>query len=61
MNKQDVNEYISGIIERITYHNPDNGFCVLRIRVKGHRDLITVTGNVPSVLVGEYIIKCSGI
>lgn len=60
MNKQDVNEYISGIIERITYHNPDNGFCVLRIKVKGHRDLITVTGNVPSVLVGEYI-KCSGI
>ncbi|MFP3121176.1 ATP-dependent RecD-like DNA helicase [Rickettsia sp. R2] len=60
MNKQDVNEYISGIIERITYHNPDNGFCVLRIKVKGHRDLITVTGNIPSVLVGEYI-KCSGI
>lgn len=60
MNKQDVTEYISGIIERITYHNPDNGFCVLRIKVKGHRDLITVTGNVPSALVGEYI-KCSGI
>ncbi|KJW02139.1 hypothetical protein REIP_0142 [Rickettsia endosymbiont of Ixodes pacificus] len=60
MNKQDVNEYISGIIERITYHNPDNGFCVLRIKVKGHRDLITVTGNVLSALVGEYI-KCSGI
>jgi exodeoxyribonuclease V alpha subunit len=60
MNKHDVNEYISGIIERITYHNPDNGFCVLRIKVKGHRDLITVTGNVPSALVGEYI-KCSGI
>ncbi|EER20781.1 MULTISPECIES: SF1B family DNA helicase RecD2 [spotted fever group] len=60
MNKQDVNEYISGIIERITYHNPDNGFCVLRIKIKGHRDLITVTGNVPSILVGEYI-KCSGI
>ncbi|MCZ6902133.1 MAG: hypothetical protein O7C59_06750 [Rickettsia endosymbiont of Ixodes persulcatus] len=60
MDTQDVNEYISGIIERITYHNPDNGFCVLRIKVKGHRDLITVTGNVPSALVGEYI-KCSGI
>lgn len=60
MNQQDVNEYISGIIERITYHNPDNGFCVLRIKVKGHKDLITVTGNIPSVLVGEYI-KCSGI
>lgn len=60
MNKQDVNEYISGIIERITYHNLDNGFCVLRIKVKGHRDLITVTGNIPYALIGEYI-KCSGI
>jgi exodeoxyribonuclease V alpha subunit len=60
MNNQDAKEYLSGTIERITYHNTDNGFCVLRVKVKGHKDLVTVTGNVPSISVGEYI-KCSGI
>lgn len=60
MNNQDAKEYLSGTIERITYHNTDNGFCVLRVKVKGHKDLVTVTGNVPSISVGEYV-KCSGI
>jgi len=60
MNYQDTKEYLSGTIERITYHNTDNGFCVLRVKIKGHKDLVTVTGSVPSVSVGEYI-KCSGI
>jgi exodeoxyribonuclease V alpha subunit len=60
IHNQNVKEYLSGNIERITYHNPENGFCVLRVKVKNHKDLVTVTGNVPSVSVGEYI-KCSGI
>ena len=60
MNHQNNKEYLSGTIERITYHNSDNGFCVIRVKVKGHKDLVTVTGNVPSVSAGEYI-KCSGI
>jgi exodeoxyribonuclease V alpha subunit len=57
---QESTEYLSGTIERITYHNQDNGFCVLRVKVKGHKDLITVTGNAPALSVGEYI-KCGGI
>lgn len=60
MNQQNTKEHLSGAVERITYHNPDNGFCVLRIKVKGYKDLVTVTGNTPSVSAGEYI-KCSGI
>ena len=55
-----VKEYLSGNIERITYHNAENGFCVLRVKVRNFKDLVTVTGNVPAVSVGEYI-KCSGI
>ncbi len=58
-NIQNNNEYLSGIVERITYHNPTNGFCVLRIKVKNYKDLVTITGNIPSITVGEYI-KCSG-
>ena len=60
MNTQTPKENLSGNIERITYHNKDNGFCVLRIKVKGHKDLVTVTGSSPTLSVGEYI-KCSGI
>jgi exodeoxyribonuclease V alpha subunit len=60
MKHQGDKEYLSGTIERITYHNTDNGFCVIRVKVKGHKDLVTVTGNVPSISAGEYI-KCSGI
>ncbi len=60
MKNQDVKEHLSGTIERVTYHNADNGFGVLRVKVKGHKDLVTVIGNVPSVSAGEYI-KCSGI
>ena len=41
MQPQLQKEYLSGNIERITYHNQDNGFCVLRLKVKGHKDLVT--------------------
>jgi len=52
-------EFLDGIIERVTFHNAENGFCVLRIKVKGQKDLITLIGNTPSVSPGEYI-KASG-
>lgn len=59
MAEQPQKEHLSGNIERITYHNEDNGFCVLRVKVRNHKDLVTVTGNSPTLSVGEYI-KCSG-
>jgi exodeoxyribonuclease V alpha subunit len=46
---------LSGIIERITFHNAENGFAVLRVHVKGERDLVTVVGQVPRVVAGEYL------
>jgi len=48
-------ESLSGTIERITFHNEENGFVVLRVRVKGRRELVTVVGNLPNPLAGEYI------
>ena len=60
MNPQIQKEYLPGNIEKITYHNEDNGFCVLRVKVKGHKELVTVTGSSPTLSVGEYI-KCSGL
>ncbi len=59
MTNHETTEYLSCTVERITYHNSENGFCVLRIRVKGYKELVTITGNTPSVSAGEYI-KCNG-
>ena len=48
-------ESISGLIERVTFHNEENGFAVLKIKAKGHRDLVTVVGSLPSVSAGEWL------
>jgi exodeoxyribonuclease V alpha subunit len=50
-----MTERLSGIIERITFHNPDNGFAVLRVQASGRRGLVTVVGHLPSVVAGEYL------
>ena len=54
-NSQDENIFLSGTVERVTYHNADNGFCVLRIKAKGFRDLVTVVGQVSTIASGEFI------
>jgi exodeoxyribonuclease V alpha subunit len=53
--RRPVTEEISGVIERVTFHNEENGFCVLRVRKKGHRDETTVIGSLPSVTAGEWL------
>jgi exodeoxyribonuclease V alpha subunit len=50
---------LNGIIERVTFHNPDNGFAVIKVNVRGERDPVTVVGNAPSLHAGEYL-SCSG-
>ncbi len=46
---------LSGSVERVTYHNPETGFCVLRVQARGHRKLVTLVGNTPSVTAGELV------
>lgn len=45
---------LSGLVERVTYHNGETGFCVLRLKVKGERELVTLIGYTPTVTPGEY-------
>ena len=33
-------EVLAGLVERVTFHNAENGFCVLRAKARGHRDLV---------------------
>ncbi len=42
-------------MERVTFFNEDNGFAVLKVKAKGHRDHITVIGALPSVSAGEWV------
>jgi exodeoxyribonuclease V alpha subunit len=50
-----VAEAVSGLIERVTFFKEETGFSVLRVKVKGHRDLVTVVASLPSVSAGEWI------
>ena len=42
-------------MERVTFHNPENGFCVLRVKARGHRDLVTTVGHAAMISAGEWI------
>ncbi|MCH9755796.1 MAG: ATP-dependent RecD-like DNA helicase [Gammaproteobacteria bacterium] len=53
-------EQLQGAVERVTFHSEATGFCVLRTKVKGNRDVVTVIGSAPSITAGEYI-ECRGI
>ena len=48
-------ESLSGLIERVTFFNEENGFAVLRVKVKGQREPVTVVGSLPSVSAGEWL------
>jgi exodeoxyribonuclease V alpha subunit len=48
-------EVLAGVVERVTYHNSENGFCVLRAKVRGHRDVVTVVGHAATIAAGEWI------
>lgn len=52
----ETRESLAGVVERVTFHNEETGFAVLRIQVKGHRNLVTVVGSVPSVNPGEWLV-----
>jgi len=48
-------EKLAGVIDHVVFHNPENGFGVLRVEADGRRDPVTVVGNLPSAVAGEYI------
>ncbi|MBW2272450.1 MAG: ATP-dependent RecD-like DNA helicase [Deltaproteobacteria bacterium] len=47
--------HVSGVIERVTFHNEDTGFSVLRVRLPRRRELATVVGKAARVSPGEFI------
>jgi exodeoxyribonuclease V alpha subunit len=47
-------EHLCGRVERVTFHNAANGFCVLRLNVKGERDLVAPIVYTRAVTPGKY-------
>ncbi len=52
-------QVLSGSVERVTFHSEESGFCVLRVKVRGHKDLVTITGSAATISPGEYV-ECQG-
>ena len=48
-------EVLAGLVERVTYQNAENGFCVIRVKARSHRDLVTVVGHAATISAGEWI------
>jgi len=52
---QSPSEVLVGNVERVTFHSEESGFCVLRIKARGHRDLVTTIGHAAMISAGEWI------
>ena len=52
-------EWLSGSVERVTFHSEETGFCVLRVKARGHRELVAVVGTAAAVSPGEFV-ECQG-
>ena len=52
---ENTTEVMAGLVERVTFHNQENGFCVLRVKARGHRDLVTTVGHAAMISAGEWI------
>ncbi|WP_419537140.1 ATP-dependent RecD-like DNA helicase [Endozoicomonas sp.] len=52
--------HLQGSVERVTFHSEASGFFVIRVKCKGQRELVTMTGSTPSITPGEFV-DASGI
>ena len=48
-------EVLSGLVERVTFHSSESGFCVLRVKARGLRDVVTVVGSAAMISAGEWV------
>ncbi|MFP5501479.1 MAG: ATP-dependent RecD-like DNA helicase, partial [Candidatus Sericytochromatia bacterium] len=48
-------EVLKGLVERVTYHNAENGYTVARLKSPGQEDLVTVVGHFSAITAGESL------
>ena len=47
-------EVLTGLVDRVTYQNVENG-CVIRVKARGRRELVTLVGHAVAISAGEWI------
>src|ERR1041384_1233636 len=52
---QQMNGALSGTIERIVFHNPENGFAVVQVKARELREPATIVGTLLTPRLGEQI------
>src|SRR5580704_6568720 len=50
-----MSDTLAGLIERVTFHNADTGFTVLRVQPDRRPTLVTVVGHLATAVAGEYV------
>lgn len=50
---------VTAVVSRITFHNEENGYSVLKVQADKAKDLLTVVGSVMNIATGETI-DCEG-
>src|SRR5215470_793124 len=51
---------LAGLVDRVTFHNSENGFCVLWVKARGQRHLITLVGHAAMISAVEFV-QASGV
>jgi hypothetical protein len=49
------NEVLAGLVDRVTFHNSENGFCVLCGEARGKRNLITAIGHATMISASDFV------
>ena len=47
-------ENLEGLVELVTFHSEESGFCVLKVKARGLRDPVAVVGKLPRIDVADY-------
>jgi exodeoxyribonuclease V alpha subunit len=48
-----ADQTLEGTVERVTFYNPENGFSVVKLRLRGRRAPVAAVGTLPEVQPGE--------
>ena len=50
-----MNLSYKGSVERVTYHNPENGYTIARLSAEGEREIVTIVGAIAAIKEGENV------
>jgi exodeoxyribonuclease V alpha subunit len=48
-------EYLTGVVERLTYHSEESGYTVARLKTSQSHDLITIVGSFANIQAGQTL------